>query len=163
MFTSAWKLISLLLLRCSFLPFFKDGSLFFKLDEHIKLHSKAKYNTSRPILKYVAVPLHKRLYARLPPVGSRARVSVTLCGFSWWSKRGFGRFSRVFFSYQKFHFTISPHSSHSFHYITPCDGATGVTGRHPWNLLTFNIGASSHPSTRPCVGHDLRFVYFSLL
>ena len=43
------------------------------------------------------------------------------------------------------------------HLINPCDGTTGVVGRHPCYLLTFNIGVSSHhPSIQPCFGHELR-------
>ena len=44
----------------------------------------------------------------------------------------------------KFHSTFSPHSSHSFHFIRPCDGVSGVIGRHPCYSLTFNKGALSH-------------------
>ena len=32
----------------------------------------------------------------------------------------------------------------SFHFIHPCDGATGVVSWHPCYSLTFSIGVSSH-------------------
>ena len=43
------------------------------------------------------------------------------------------------------------HLSHSFNFISACDGASGVVGRHPCCSLTV-----SYPSTWPCVGHVLR-------
>ena len=33
---------------------------------------------------------------------------------------------------------------HFVSFISPCDGASGVVGRHPCYSLTYNIGASSH-------------------
>ena len=53
------------------------------------------------------------------------------------------------FPCHKFHSTIYPHSLHSFHFICPCDDASGMVGRHPCKLQTFNIGASSHHIPRP--------------
>ena len=67
-----------------------------------------------------AASWRKRLDARLPPLGSRVRVSVPPCGFRggrngvWVSlSRGFSRFPLP-----KFHSTISPHSSHPFRFIS---------------------------------------------
>ena len=107
----------------------------------------------------------KRLDARLPPLGSRVRDSVPPCGFRggrngvWLGfSGGFSRFPLPQISFHHFSTLIS---SISFHFISPCDGATGLVGRHPWYLRTYNLGASSHPSTRPCFGHELRiFIYF---
>ena len=72
----------------------------------------------------------KRLAVRLPPLGSRVRVSVTPCGFrggrnevwvgfSW----GFSHFPLLQISFHHFSTLIS---SISFHFITPCDGASVV-------------------------------------
>ena len=60
----------------------------------------------------------------------------------------------------------------SFQFISPCDGATGVIGRHPCYSLTFNIGTSSHRSLDPALYrarveeiwirmHVLRLFFFS--
>ena len=62
----------------------------------------------------------KWLGARLPPLGSRVRVSVPPCGFRggrnevWVDYRGVS----PVFPYHKFHSTISPHSSHPFRSIS---------------------------------------------
>ena len=100
-----------------------------------------------------AASWRKRLGARLPPLGSRVRVSVPLCGFRGGRNGvwvGFLGISPVF-PYHKFHSTISPTliSSISFHIISPCDGASGVVGRHPCYSRTYNLGASSHLIPRP--------------
>ena len=64
-----------------------------------------------------------------------ARVlSSRFCHSTWisyWTKRGLGRvFSGFlpFFPNLKHHYRISLLSTHSFHLINPCDGATGVVG-----------------------------------
>ena len=108
----------------------------------------------------------KRLGARLPPLGSRVRVSVTSCGFRGGRNRvwvGFSRgFSRFPLPQISFHHFSTPISSISFHFISPCDDASGVVGRHPCYSRTYNIGASSPLIPRPdlCVGHELRiFIY----
>ena len=109
-----------------------------------------------------ATSWRKHLDARLPPLGSRVRVSVTLCGFRggrngiWICfSRGFSRFPLPPISFHHFSTLIS---SISFHFISPCDGASGVVDRHSCYSRTYNIGASSHliPRPRPCVGHELR-------
>ena len=108
----------------------------------------------------MAASWRKRLDARLPPLGSRVRVSVTPCGFRcgrngvWVGfSRGFSRFPLPQIS---FHYFSTLISSISFHFISPCDGATGVVGRHPCYSLTFHIGASSHLIPRP----ELRIFLF---
>ena len=72
---------------------------------------------------------------------------------SWWMNRGLGRFSGGFSRFPlpqiSFHRFSTLISSISFHFIRPCDGATGVVGRHPCYSLTYNIGASSHLIPRP--------------
>ena len=105
----------------------------------------------------------------LPLLRSRICVSATPCGFCGGQNGVWVGFclGLSVFPCHKFLSTISPHTSHSFrfisfHFIRPCDGATGVVGRHPSYSLTYNIGdfIASHPSTRPCVGHELRiFIY----
>ena len=105
----------------------------------------------------------KRLAARLPPLGSRVRVSVTPCGFRggrnevWVGfSRCFSRFSLQQISVHHFSTLISPIS---FHFVRPCDGATGVVGRHPCYSLTYNIGASSHLIPRPDLVLDTSWGY----
>ena len=76
----------------------------------------------------------KRLDARLPPLESRVRVSVTPCGFrggrnGFWV--GFRGVSPVF-PYHKFHSTISPHSSHPFRSIS----SALVMVRQAWSAGT---------------------------
>ena len=54
---------------------------------------------------------------------------------SWWTKRGLGRFfsglSRFPLPQISFHHFSILISYISFHLISPCDGASGVVGRHP--------------------------------
>ena len=70
---------------------------------------------------------------------------------SWWTKRGLRRFFSGFsrFPYHKFYFTISPYSSLSFHFMSPCDGATGVVDRHSCYSLTFILGVNRISSLDP--------------
>ena len=106
----------------------------------------------------------KRLGARLPLLGSWVSVSVTPCGFRggqngvWVGfSRGFSRFPLPQISFHHFSILIS---SISFHFISPCDGASGVVGRHPCYSLTYNIGASSHLIPRPDLVLDTSWGYF---
>ena len=110
-----------------------------------------------------AASWRKRLAARLPPLGSRVRFSVPPCGFRggrnevWVSfSRGFSRFPLPQISFHHFSTLIS---SISFHFIRPCDGASGVVGRHPCYLRTYNIGASSHHIPRPDLVLDTSWGY----
>ena len=85
-----------------------------------------------------------------PPCGFRGGRNGVWVGFS----RGFFRFPLPQISFHHFS-TLT--SFISFHFISPCDGASGMVGRHPCYSRTYNLGASS---TRPCVGHELRiFIY----
>ena len=69
---------------------------------------------------------------------------------SWWTKRGLGRFFTGFPLPQiSFHHFSTLISSISFHFIHPCDGASGVVGRHPCYSRTCNMGASLHLIPRP--------------
>ena len=95
--------------------------------------------------KYWAASWRKRLDARLPPLRSRVRVSIPPCGFRggrngvWVGfSRGFSRFPLPQISIHHFSTLIS------FHFIRPCDDASGVVGRHPCYSRTYNMGASSH-------------------
>ena len=104
-------------------------------------------------MSFLAASWRKQLDARLPPLGSRVRVWV-----SWWTKRGLGRFFTGFLPFSPTTNFISPclhtHSSISFHFIRPCDGVSGVVGRHPCYSRTYNIGASSHLIPRPILVLD---------
>ena len=104
-------------------------------------------------ISYKAASRRKRLGARLPPLGSRVRVSVPTCGFSGGRNRvwvGFSRdFSRFPLPQTSFHHLSTLISSISFHFIRPRDGASGVVGRHPCYSRTYNIGVSSHLILRP--------------
>ena len=106
---------------------------------------------------------HKRLGTHLPLLGSRVRISVTQSGFRGgrngvWEgfSRGFSRFPLPQISFHHFSTLIS---SISFHFICPCDGATGVVGRHPCYSQTYNMGASSHLIPRPDLVLDTSWGY----
>ena len=76
---------------------------------------------------------------------------------SWWTKWGLGKFFAGFLPFSPTTDFISPHSSHPFRFIS----SALVMVRQVWSASTLAIhgpiiGASSHPSTRPCVGHELR-------
>ena len=68
------------------------------------------------------------------------------------------------FPYHTFHSTISSHSSHPFRFISPAL----VMVRQTWSAGTLAThgpilwgSIASHPSIRPCVGHELRiFIYY---
>ena len=110
-----------------------------------------------------AASWRKRLSARLPPLGSRVRVSFTSCRFRggrnevWVGfSRGFSRFPLPQISFHHFSTLIS---SILFHFIRPCDGTTGVVGRYPCYSLTYNIGASSYLIPRPDLVLDTSWGY----
>ena len=95
--------------------------------------------------------LHRiKICIQLP---SRVRVSGHSMWVSWWTKRSLGRFFSGFLPYSPTTNFIPPflhtHLIHfvSFHFISICDGATGVVGLHPCYSLT-NIGASTHLISR---------------
>ena len=111
----------------------------------------------------LATSRRKRLDTRLPPLGSRVRVSVPPRGFHggrngvWVGfPRGFSRFPLPQFSFHHFSTFIS---SISFHFNSLCDGASGVVGRHPCYSRTYNIGASSHLTPRPNLVLDTSWGY----
>ena len=106
-----------------------------------------------------AASWRKRLGARLPPLGSRVRVSVPPRGFRGGRNRvwvGFSRgFSRFPLPQISFHHFSTLISSISFYFIRPCDGASGVVGRHPCYSRTYNMGASSYLIPRPDLVLDI--------
>ena len=112
---------------------------------------------------YTAASWRKRLAARLPPLVSRVRVSVPPCGFRGGRNEvrvGFSRGFTCFLLPQiSFHHFSTLISSILLHFIRPCDGATGVVGRHPCYSLTYNIGASSHLIPRPDLVLDTSLGY----
>ena len=128
--------------------------------------------TSDPVASMITTgPLRSTLIKEGGSMGQAVRCShpttqvLILCLYyfmwvSWWKKWSLSRFFSgflQFFPYHKFHSRISPLSSQPFHFISLCDGATGVVGRHPRYPLTFNIGTSSHLIPRPgCIGYELR-------
>ena len=87
------------------------------------------------------------------PLGFRVRVSVPPCGFHGGRNEVWVGFSQGFSHFPlpqiSFHHFSTLISSISFHFIRPCDGATGMGGWHPCYSLTYNIGASSHLIPRP--------------
>ena len=95
-----------------------------------------KYSRVYPVkgnIKYInfnAASWRKRLGARLPPLGSRVRVSVTPCGVRGGRNGVWVRFSRGF--YHKFHSTISPYSPHPFRFIS----SALVMVRQAWSAGT---------------------------
>ena len=62
-----------------------------------------------------------------------------------------------------FHHFTTLISSISFHFIRPCDGASGVVGRHPCYSRTYNIGASSNLIPRPDLALDTSWGYLFIL
>ena len=110
-----------------------------------------------------AASWRKRLDARLPPLGSRVRVSVPPCGFRGGRNGVWVGFSRGFFLFPlpqiSLHHFSTLISSISFHFISPCDGASGVVGGHPCYSRTYNIGASSHLIPRPDLVLDMSWGY----
>ena len=117
-----------------------------------------------------AASWRKRLGARLPPLGSRVRVSVTPCGFRGGGNGvwvGFSRgFSRFLLPQISFHY-FSTHT-HLIHFVLFHQPLWWCVRRgRPAPLLLTDLYyrgfIASHPSTRPYVGHELRiFIYLSM-
>ena len=65
------------------------------------------------------------------------------------------------FPCHKFHSNISPHPSHSFHFIRTCNGASGVVSWHPWCSKNFTKGCfiTSHPVTWLWV-ENIYFIFY---
>ena len=105
---------------------------------------------------------------RSPPTAgvpsSRLGLSMWV---SWWTKRGLGKFFSGFLPFSPTTNFI-PHfstliSSISFNFISPCDGASGVVGRHPCYSRIYNIGASSHLIPRPDLVLDTSSGYLFII
>ena len=143
----------------------KKKIISFEYEERAVLFMISKYMNKNVIYCMLrrAASWRKRLDARLPALGSRVRVSVTPCGFRggrneiWVGfSRGFSRFHLPQISFHHFSTLIS---SSSFPFIRPCDGASGVVGRHPCYSRTYNKGASSHLIPRPDLVLDTSWGY----
>ena len=137
-------------------------SNFLKLDHFLKSEQfhGAPYPCSlqKQIYQFCSINTNGGLVAQavrrsLPPLGSRVRVSIPPCGFRGGRNRVWVGFSQGFPLFPlpqiSFHHFSTLISSISFHFISPCDGASGVVGRHPCYSPTYNIGASSHLIPRP--------------
>ena len=100
-----------------------------------------------------AVTRFKQLNARLPQLGTRVCFSAIPCRYRCGRNEVWVCFSRGFSPFPlpqiSFHHFSRLNSSFSFHFISSCDAATGVVGRHPCYSLTFSIGASTHLIPRP--------------
>ena len=105
----------------------------------------------------------KRIDARLQPLGSRVRVSVTPCRFRGGRNGvwvGFCRVSPVF-PCHKFDSTIFLHSLLTFNYTR------SLMVRQAWSAdillitdLQYSGFIASHPSTRSCVGHEFSILLY---
>ena len=98
---------------------------------------------------------------RSPPI---ARIPNSCLGhsmcFSRWMNLSPGRFLSGFLSFSLAIYFISVLlHTHLVHFICPCDGATGVVGRHPCYSRTYNIGVSSHLIPRPDLVFDASWGY----
>ena len=79
---------------------------------------------------------------------------------SWWTKRGLGRFFTGFLQFFPSTNFIPPFlHTHLIHFISPCDGVSGVVGQHPCYSRTYNIGSSSHLIPRPDLVLDMSWGY----
>ena len=130
---------------------FFNVSLLVKYDHMVSIYQLRSIVTfifyALYIIKELVGGLVAQAVRRSPPTAgvpsSRLGPSMWVCvGFS----RGFSRFPLPQISFHHFSTLIS---SISFHIIRPCDGASGVVGRHPCYSQTYNIGASSHLIPRP--------------
>ena len=90
-------------------------------------------------------------------MGSWVRVSVTPCGFPGGRISVWVGFPHFLLPQILFHHFSTLISFVPFHFISPCDGATGVFGRQPYYYS--QIFVASNPSTRPWIGHELRLLY----
>ena len=119
---------------------------------------KCGHHRSTMIMIIIIIIIVRPRGASLPPLGSWVRISVTPCGFRGGRNGVWVGFSPIF-PYHKFHSTISPHLSISFHFISPCDGASGMVSQHPCYSQTYNMGASSHLIPRPNLVLDTSWGY----
>ena len=94
------------------------------------------YNLTKIMKLFKVCGLVAQAIRRQPPTAgapsSRLGHSMWV---SWWTKRGLGRFFSGFSRFPlpqiSFHHFSTIISSISFHFISPCDGASGVVGRQP--------------------------------
>ena len=142
-------------------------------------HENLKIVHFDPTKLYISTPLSffcgglvAQAVRRSPPTpgvpSSRLGTSMWV---SWWPKRGLGRFFSGFLPFSPTTNFIPPFlHTHLIHFVSfhlPlwwCDRR----GRPAPLLLTdllYRGFIASHPSTRPCVGHELRifFLYSALL
>ena len=121
------------------------------------------------VLHFVVALLRKRLGARLPPVGSRVRISVPSWKFRDGRNGVWVGFSRGFSCFPQpqilFHHFFTLILSISFHFISSAPAmarqacSAGTFAIHWPSIYGF---IASHPSTRPCVGHELSMLLLGL-
>ena len=87
---------------------------------------------------------------------------------SWWTKRGLGRFFSGFLPFSRTTNFIQPFlHAHLIHFVSFHQPLWWCVRRgRPASLLFTDLQhrdfIASHPSTRPCVGHELRiFIFFT--
>ena len=88
---------------------------------------------------------------------------------SWWTKRGLGRFFTGFLPFSSTTNFIPPFlHTHLIHFISSAlvmvhqAWSAGTLATH--GPIIYRGFIASHPSTRPCVGHELRiFIHYFLL
>ena len=93
----------------------------------------------------------------LPPTAGVPSSRLNHSMWASWTKSSLCRFFSGFLTFSPTTNFIPPFfHTHLFRFIRPCDGASGLIRRHPYCSQTFNKEASSHLSTRPYIGHELR-------
>ena len=121
--------------------------------------------------------LYYRLYCMVVAASWRKRLGAPTGGVpnsrlgpsmwvSWWTKRGLGRFFSGFLPFSPATNFISPFlHPHLIHFVSFHPPLWWCVRRgRPAPLLLMDLCyrgfIASHPSTRPCVGHELRiFIY----
>ena len=134
------------------------------IDVHVNNYCQIDFKPMKVIK--LAASWRKRLGTRLPPLGSRVCVSVPPCGFRGGQNRVWVGFSRGFSRFPlppiSFHHFLHPHLIHFVSFHPPLWWC--IRRGRPAPLLLTDLYCrgfiASHPSTRPCVGHELRiFIY----
>ena len=128
-------------------PYFEEG-LLHRVEEYTKHYDQPYYTY-----------LHARIIGRchwtsVDAFGfNTAGISISRFGHSMWFHGGrngiwvgFLRISPVYPTKNFIPPLLHTHAIHfvSFHFFSPCNGATGVVGRHRCYSQIFNEGASSH-------------------
>ena len=148
-----------------------------KVTYNVILGSHSIYHSCSQTMVYVSLRLYKWLgnmwaaaswHKRLDNSPPTAGVPSSLLGHSmwvlWWTKQGLGRFFTGFLPFSPTTNFIPPFlHTHLIHFISPCDCASGVVGRHPCYSRTYNIGASSHLIPRPDLVLDTSWGYLFIL